>query len=988
MVCKMAPRALGEKLGNFEVRRIVPIEELQCELIELEHLPTGASVMHIAADDPENLFCLSLKTLPDSSNGVAHILEHTVLCGSEKFPVRDPFFSMNRRSLNTFMNALTGSDFTCYPASTMVKKDFYNLLDVYIDAVFHPKLHELSFRQEGHRLEYSKEGDVSSPLKFAGVVFNEMKGSLSAPSRRQWEELGKRLFPDVTYGVNSGGEPTDIPSLTYQQLKDFHATYYHPSRCLFFFYGDLPLEEHLEFLETHALKGVKKLPALPPVPRQPRFKAPVRAEATFPMAEDEDTTDKGLFALGWLTAPIEDQTTLLTLSVLDLLLTGTDAAPLKMALLRSGLCKSANLVMDEEIREVPVVVLAKDCNPENADKLEKLIRDTLEHCAKDGFAERRIEAALHQLELDRSEIGGDNNPFGLTLFMRAALLRQHGVQPEKGLMIHALFEEARKLCAQRDYLPGLIRTYLLDNPHCVRLMMRPDKAQAAREKRAEEEKLEQIRNSLSLQESKALVDQAVALSEFQAEQEDEDIDVLPTVTLEDVPVEGLRYPLDKRQPSGIPTFHHTCFTNRLILVDLVFDLPKISEEELMDTRLFSLLLSNIGAGTRSYVDVLEYQEEHTGGVSCSLSLNPQAESPDAFRPAFQIKGKMIRRKADKLIPLLREMICAPNFHDKARIKELLTKHYSGLHSSILGSPLSYATSLSGSGLNVVSRVSEGWFGLEYYHKVKELVENFDREIGKLIERFDGLRKRLLTPHNLQIVTNCDEESYQAFVPSLEQLRDLPQYKFEPWVNQFTLKPVETQARIIASPVAFTGKVIPTICYSHPDSPLLGIAAFLMDNRTLHRRIREKGGAYGGGCNPNPVSGKFTFHSYRDPHIAATLQAFDMAVRELIDGKFSKQDLEEAKLEVIQQLDSPVAPGSRAITEYGWIRAARSFEVRQAFRQRLLAATPREVRDAVEKHILPNMDKGAAVSFASQELIDKENKRLEKAGKAPMTVLPV
>lgn len=987
-LCKTVQLSEGQKIGKFLVERIVPVEELQCELIELRHEPTGAAVMHIAADDPENLFCLSLKTTPDSSNGVAHILEHTVLCGSKKFPVRDPFFSMNRRSLNTFMNAMTGSDFTCYPASSQVKKDFYNLLEVYIDAVFHPRLDEQSFRQEGHRLEFATGDDPASPLEYKGVVFNEMKGVLASPERRMWEAFGRELFPGSTYGVNSGGAPEDIPSLTHEQLKDFHKHYYHPSRCTFFFYGDIPLQEHLDFIEKHALAGVKPAEPLPTIALQPRFTEPVVIEESFPIAKDEDTTEKGLVCFGWLTVPIEDQSTLLALSVLDLLLTGTDAAPLKKALLRSGLCKGVGMAMEDDIREVPMILLLRDCNPDNAQKIEELVWQTLETCANEGFAERRIEAALHQLELDRVEISGDNHPFGLTLYMRSALLRQHGVAPEKGLFIHELFDELRQRCSDPNYLPSLIRTYLLENPHRLRLTMRPDKELEERERRAEEQKLEQIRNGLSLEEQNELLRLAKELEEIQDEAEDEALELLPKVTLSDVPEKGLHYPLQTRQEGDVKVLYHEAFTNRMIMADLVFDMPAVREEELLPTKLFSLVLANIGCGGRSYAEVLEYQEEHTGGVRCSLSLNPQAGDPDLFRPACQIKGKVIRRKADKLMPLIHDMICSPDFSDKERLRELLTKHYSGLHASITNSPLSYAINLAGKGLSVGSRITEAWYGLEYFHGVQDLVQNFDTRIDGLIEHFEKLRARLLSPHNLELVLTCDQKSYETLVPTLAELQGLPTAEFKPWTNDFSLEPTSSQARLIAAPVSFTAKVFRTVPSTHPDAPLLGVASFLMDNKTLHKRIREQGGAYGGGCNPNPMAGKFTFYSYRDPNIVDTLEAFDESVHALIAGKFADQDLEEAKLEVIQQLDSPVAPGSRGITEYGWLRGDRPFERRQAYRQRLLEASAKDVMRAAAEHLKGNMDSGAAVTFAGKELIESENKRLTELGKQPFEILPI
>ncbi|MEI8366541.1 MAG: insulinase family protein, partial [Parachlamydiaceae bacterium] len=394
---------VGQKYHHFKVSRVIDIPELQCHLVELVHTPSGAHVMYIGNDDPENLFCLSFQTIPTTSNGAAHILEHTVLCGSKNFPVKDPFFAMQRRSLNTFMNALTGSDFTCYPAATQVPKDFYNLLSVYIDAVFHPNLNELSFMQEGHRLEFADPTDHSSLLEYKGIVFNEMKGALSSSSARLHEAVNEALFPGLTYGINSGGDPKDIPSMTYQQLLDFHREFYHPSRCLFFFYGDMPLEGHLDFIEEKILKGISPVLPIPPIPLQTRFTEPRRLVKRYPIADDEEIENQALIAFGWLTCHILEQQELLALNILEIVLMDTDASPLKMALLRSGLCKQASCYMDGEISEVPVVISVKGCRAESADILESLIRETLAGIIETGIPLTSIENAIHQLEFHRSE---------------------------------------------------------------------------------------------------------------------------------------------------------------------------------------------------------------------------------------------------------------------------------------------------------------------------------------------------------------------------------------------------------------------------------------------------------------------------------------------------------------------------------------------------------------------------------------------------------
>jgi len=477
---------VGDKHREFTFTKVVPIDELQMILYELRHEPTGAKVMHLEADDPENLFCFSFQTLPSDSTGVAHILEHTVLCGSKKFPIKDPFFSMSRRSLNTFMNAMTGADVTFYPAASQVEKDFYNLMEVYLDAVFFPELKKFSFLQEGHRLEFKKGDDPTTPLLFKGVVFNEMKGNFSTPESRLWQAIMTALTPNLPYAFNSGGDPKEIPHLTHEELIAFHKTYYHPSHCLFFFYGNFPLKSHLDFITKHVLKGAKKSPDLPPIAHQPRFDKPRSLTAYYPTDSD---SSKVFVALSWLTTDLKNQDDALSLALLDSILMETDASPLKMPLLRSGLCLQADGYLDLETSEIPYTIICRGCEKGSGYKIKEFIVKTLEEIAEKGIEESLIDAAIHQLEFSRLEITGDSGPFGLTLFFRSGLSAQHGCPAENALSVKTQFSKLLLQVKNPNYLPDLIRKYLLDNPHHILLNLHPDLELQQKEEKEEKESL-------------------------------------------------------------------------------------------------------------------------------------------------------------------------------------------------------------------------------------------------------------------------------------------------------------------------------------------------------------------------------------------------------------------------------------------------------------------------------------------------------------------
>lgn len=981
--------AAGETYGDFIVTKITSLPELNCTLRELIHTPSHASIMHIDNEDPENLFCLSFQTLPSSSNGVAHILEHTVLCGSRRFPIKDPFFAMNRRSLNTFMNALTGSDFTCYPAATLNEKDFYNLLDVYLDAVFHPELKKMSFLQEGHRLEFANPQDPKTALEYKGIVFNEMKGSLSSIDTRLWHAMMQELVPDLPYAFNSGGDPKEIPCLTYEELLSFHETYYHPSRCLFFFYGNFPLQKHLDFIHEKTLKHAVKAPPLPLIARQRRFSKPVQKKLSYPVNESDPMEQRSLFALGFLTAPLIKQEEVLALCVLDSILMETDASLLKQPLLASKLCVHVDALIDTEMSEVPYVITFKGCEEKHLPQLETLFRQTLEEIVKKGIDSHLIDAAIHQMELSRSEITGDHAPFGLTLFMRSALAKQHGCDPEKTLSLHSLFDQLLKKVKDPHYLTSLIQHYFLDNPHYVRLEMHPDPKLSSQEIALEKQELTKIKKKLSKEETCALILQAKELSHFQKQTEKQSIDCLPKVTLKDVTPITKEFPLKRIEHKNLTIFHHDCFTNGILYADLLFDLPPIQEADLPFVHLLTSLLTEIGSGTRSYTENLSYLNAYTGGLSASTSLHLQTLDPTQAKPAFHLRGKALYRNVDKLFSVMKDTLLKPRWNEKERIKDLILQLREGQLHRFNRQAMRYAVQLSLSSFSQAAYVSEAWHGLTYFKAIETLTQDLPSKLDSLVHQLAHLFSDLMTFHQPHLVLSCSKEMlHQLEKEDFFRLYDLPaKPNFTPWKLNYELPTIASQTRAISAQVAFTSQAFSVGPYIHPHAPALTIASLLFDHLTLHPNIREQGGAYGCGATYNSILGLFYFHSYRDPNLTSTLVSFEEAINQIALGQFDSSDLEEAKLGIIQQLDTPIAPGSRASAAYSWYREGKSHAMRQEFRERLLSLSEKELQTVVQTDLLPQKGKGVIVSFAGKELIEKEKEHLKTAGKQ-LTHFPI
>lgn len=962
----------GDAYLDFKAIRCTPIEELDCYFREIEHIPTGARIIHIENKDPENLFCLSFRTLPKNNRGAPHILEHVVLCGSEKFPIKDPFFSMARRSLNTFMNALTGSDFTCYPAASQVEKDFYNLLDVYLDAVFHPQIRKSSFLQEGCRLEFQKPQDPRTPLEFKGIVYNEMKGSIT-PESKLWHAALEELFPDLPYAYNSGGEPKDIPSLTFEELLEFYQTHYHPSRCLFFFYGSFSLKNHLDYIQKHALEGIAPLPPLPLLPQQTRFSQPKQKRIAYPVSDPEKISGKTFVSFGWLTCPTTDQTEVLALSLLDSILMDSDASPLKKALLESGLCTQADAQIDTELSEAPYILTLKGCKEENLSAIEPFVFETLKKLSESPFPQHLIEAAIHQSEFSRLEITGDHGPFGLNLFFRTALAKQHGSDPLYMLKVQSLFQELEKLTQNPRYLPDLLKKYFIDNPHRVQIIMEPDPYLEKKEIAEEKERLTAITKALSEHEKQKILEQTKQLEIDQKNIEHQNIDCLPKVSMDDVPLLPKDFPLaSEKKDSFLEIFHHDCFTNSIVYADLVFDLPAVENEDIPYLQLLLTILPSLGSGKRSYVENLEYIMSYTGGISTSVSLHVQAKNHKEMKPAFSIRGKALERNAEKLFALMRDTLLTADFTDQKRIKELLEQIRSSLQNRVSKNALRYGIQLSLSGYHESSYFTYHSSGIPYYHFIEDLTAKLPQSLPVLCERLSHLYHKLLSFHNLHLVLSCDQVLYEKITQfDLKGLFSFAKKPLAPWKYDYPLVPVESQGKIITSQVAYNVESYNVAPYLHPHAPALSVASQLFEHIVLHNKIREIGGAYGAGASYNSLTGSFYFYSYRDPHIVSTFQAFEEAVDMVAAGKFSPQELEEAKLAIIQQMDTPVSPGSQAALGYSLLRDGKEKSLRELHRKRLLELSSSDVVLAVKTELLSRKAEKVRISCAGKDLFESQ-----------------
>ncbi|MDG4552839.1 MAG: insulinase family protein [Candidatus Competibacter sp.] len=949
----------------FQHLRSHPVPALRLEFQEYRHRATGARHLHLAADDPHNAFMVAFLTVPQDSTGVAHILEHTALCGSRRYPVRDPFFMMIRRSLNTFMNAFTSSDWTAYPFASQNKKDFNNLLDVYLDAAFFPLLDERDFAQEGHRLEFAQPDDPNSELLFKGVVFNEMKGALSSPVQRLGQELQHRLFPTITYHHNSGGDPEAIPDLTHERLRAFHARHYHPSNAIFLTYGDIPAAEHQQRFETQALNRFQALTLDLAIPDERRLSAPLADLIHYPLDGTEDPSDQTHIVLGWLLGPITDPLATLRARLLSDALLDNSSSPLRNALETSelGAAPSPLCGFDTATREATFVCGLEGSNPEHAEAVETLVLEVLQQVAADGVPQEAVDAALHQLELSEREITGDGFPYGLRLLMEALTPAIHGADPLPALDSNPLLEQLRLESRDPEFIPRLARQLLLDNPHRVRLTMAPDAGLSAKQAAAERERLAAIRAALADADKTRLVEQARILTERQQRQDDPEL--LPKVGLEDVPpdlkiAEGVARPV-----GALPAAWYAQGTNGMVYLQAVLDLPALDPEELDLLPLLCACLPEVGSAGRDYRATQARQAAVTGGIGARASVRGEVDDVHRVKGVLVLTGKALARNQAALSELLWETLTSPRFDELPRLRELVAQMRAQREEAVTDHGHMLALAAASAGLSPTAALSHRWEGLQGLRDLKALDESLDdpAALAAFAARLERLRDRLQgAPRQLLVVSEAERR--EAIAAALAtHWRDVATSKVEAFALAAPEASPARQGFSVNTQVNFCAKAYPTVAPNHPDAPALHVLGDFLRNGHLHRAIREQGGAYGGGAGYHPDSGAFRFYSYRDPRLADTLADFDRALDWLQGHDHPARTLEEAILGIIAAIDKPGSPAGEAIGAFFGALFGRTPEQRRAYRQRVLAVTLDDLKRVAANYLRPEQAHCAVLSNA-------------------------
>ena len=954
----------------FEWIRSEHIDSLNLTVEEYRHRKTGAQYLHLASENPENVFLVAFRTVPMDSTGVAHILEHTALCGSKHYPVRDPFFMMIRRSLNTFMNAFTSSDWTAYPFASQNKKDFNNLLDVYLDAAFFSRLHELDFAQEGHRVEFEEPENPESDLVYKGVVFNEMKGAMSSTVSTLWQRLTEHLFPTTTYHYNSGGDPEDIPSLSYEELKEFYRTHYHPSNAVFMTYGNIPAAEHQARFEEKALKHFDRLDKLIEVADERRYSKPVVVEDTYALDENESNGEKTHIVLGWLLGKSTDSMDLMRAHLLSSVLLDNGASPLRHALETTdlGTAPSPLCGLEDSNREMSFMCGVEGSKPENSDAVEKLVLDVIRDVAENGVPGEMIEAVLHQLELNQREIKGDGYPYGLQLILEGLSPAIHRGDPVALLNLDPVLAALREEIRDPDFIRNLARKWLLENPHRVRLTMSPDTALSQNREQEELQRLNEIKSNLSDNEKQKIIQRTKDLT--QRQQEEDDPEVLPKVTLEDIPE---KMPVLQHQEASVGQHPATCYpqgTNGLIYQQYIAELPELDNKSLSLLPRYTHCLTEVGSGGRDYMSTQILTDAVTGGISASTRMRGAIDDVQDVRGHFVLSGKALVRNQDKLTKLMHETMHDLRWDELARIREIIAQDRARAVQSVTGNGHGLAMLAASSAMSPTAAISHRLSGLAGIQALKHLDDSLNDKdaLEQLGEKLSTLHQRISRAPGQFLVVG-EEEHLSSSINCLANIWQAA--GTEDSFTPFSVQPVRDRVKqmwVTSTQVNFCAKSYPTVPIEHDDAAALAVLGGFLRNGYLHRAIREQGGAYGGGAGHEPDIAAFRFFSYRDPRLNETLEDFDRSVDWLLNGKHEWRQVEEAILGVIGSIDKPGSPAGEAKKAFHNSLYGRTPEQRQKFRGRVLEVTLDDLKRVGQTYLKPE---AASIAVITNTAIHEE-----------------
>jgi hypothetical protein len=955
---------------GFELVREQHVPELNSRARLYRHVKTGAELLSMCNDEENKSFAISFCTPPTDSTGLPHIMEHSVLCGSRKYPVKEPFVELVKGSLKTFVNAFTGPDRTMYPLASQNLQDFYNLIDVYLDAVFYPRLTPYTLQQEGWHYELD---DLNQPLVYKGVVFNEMKGSYSDPDSLLQQYGQQSVFPDNIYRVDSGGDPTVIPDLTFEQFQRFHATYYHPSNAKLFFYGDDPEEDRLRIANEY-LKDFDRADIDAHVDLQPRLTAPRRLVYSYAAGDDPGgPSPKAMVTANWLLIEHVNAESTLAFEILNHILIDTPASPLRKALIDSGLGEDlAGTGMEIDLRQLSFSTGLKGVALDDIDQIEPLILDTLKTLARRGIDPDMIEAAVNTIEFARREKNTGGFPRGLLVGWQALRTWLYGGDPLSPMMYEAPLAAIKaRLQAGERYFENLIQTHLLDNTHRVVVILKPDPDLQRRQETAEQERLGQARAAMTQAELQQILDDTRELKRRQETPDSpEALATIPSLKLADLDKQNKLIPLAVQPINGVPVLYHDLFTNGIVYLDVGFDLHTLPQEYLPYMGLFGQTVLEMGTETEDYVKLSQRIGRKTGGVWPSSLLSKVYGADKTTTWAFW-RGKATVGQAHELLAILRDVLLTVRFDNQERFRQIVLEEKASQESGLVPSGHAFVRLRAQSGLNEADWLAEQTGGVTYLQFIRQLAEDVEKNWPSVLEKLETIRGLLINRQAMICNVTLDAENWQQVEPQLADfLAALP--SSSPALQRWSpaLQPVN-EGLTIPAQVNYVAKSADLFKLGYqPHGSIVPILNFLQMT-WLWERVRVHGGAYGGFATFDWRSGAFSFLSYRDPNLEQTVENYDQASRFLRELDLGEDELVKAIIGAIGILDAYQLPDAKGYTSMMRYLVGESDDLRQQRRDQILGTTLADFR-AFGDVLAQVSANGFVVALGSSDAIDRAN----------------
>ena len=964
---------VGKTYFGFKLLEEKKIPEINATGLVFEHKRSGARLVKFVTDDPNKSFSIAFKTPPEGDYGIPHILEHSVLNGSRKFPVKSPFDVLAKGSLNTFLNAMTSSDFTMYPVASTNTKDFFNLMDVYLDAVFYPRIYKEPrvFKQEGWHYELDKP---DGELTYNGVVYNEMKGAYSSPESVLDYQVNKALFPQTPYGLESGGLPSDIPKLQREKLLAFHKKYYHPSNSYISLWGDGNTLDELKFINDNYLNGFKKAKVDSTIPLQKPFKEMKKVRARYPIASKEDPKNKTYLCLAWVAGSATDPVLSMSLDVLSDVLVNRPSSPVRKALERAKIGKDSYAYYDATKQGV-FRITATNANESDMDKFKEVVFHTLEDLAEKGLDKKQVEGVINKLEFRLREADYGTFPTGLVYTYFGLRGWMFANDPFLGVAYDAPLDEVRK-ALNSNMLEDMIKKYLLRNHHGVLIDVVPKPGMEDENAKALKKELAAIKAKMKPDQIKKLVQETKDLKAWQAAPDKpEDLAKIPMLTLKDLDTKEKKYPVNEFQFAGTKVLHFDHATNGIIYVQVMFDSSVVPQEMLPYLGVLAGVLGEMDTENFTYGQLDTQMSIYTGGMDFSPDVFTNVKKPNEYFPKFIVTGKALVPKVGKLMELAEETILRTRLGDKKRLKDVLNKLNARYQGYARSAGISLASTRLMSYLTPSGAYSELLNGLSFVQFMSGLVKNFDENSDNLIADLQFLSSILFRRNNMIVGVTCSKDDLPVlkdplakFVESMGN-KNLASQKYE--FNTTS----KNEGLVAASKVQYVveGADLSKLGYKY--SGKMDVLGRILSRDFLTEKIRVQGGAYGAWASFGRT-GYAYLGSYRDPHLNKTLQTYSKIVDYLKGFDADARSMTRYIIGVIGSRDKPTSPaamGRRAITYF--LRRISSDDL-QKERTEILSTSKTDIQ-----HMAPMLDallKNSSICVYGNEKKLKENKKLFKS----------